>query len=113
VAQVAFQAVWAAGLDLQPHFKAFDVEDVVALARETLDALMSFEVLKTNIAAAEAHVSVALQENDCLYLTEVLIMILPNLFEGLWHLSVLSNNVLLVLNVVYDTPLHQEDAIFV
>jgi len=40
-------------------------------------------------------------------------VILPNLFESLWHLSVLSDYILLVLNVVDYSSLHQENTILV
>ena len=113
MAEVAQEAVWATCFDFDPDFKAFYVENVVAFTGETLYALVGFEILKTDVATTEAHVAIPLKEDDRLNFAEVLIVVLPNLLQGLRHLSILSDDVLLVLNVVNDPTLHQEDPILV
>ena len=113
MAEVAQEAVWATSFDFDPDFKAFYVENVVAFTGETLYALVSFEILEADVATTVTHVTITLKEDDCLNFAEVLIVVLPNLLQGLWHLSVLSDDVLLVLNVVDDPTLHQEYPILV
>ena len=53
------------------------MEQVVTLARESLDPLVGLEILEADITPPKAEVSVSLQENHRLYIPKVLILIVP------------------------------------
>ena len=72
---------------------------------------MCLKILQAYIASGAPHVSKPLQEYDSLYFPEVLIMILPYLLKSLRHLPILSYNILLILDIICDSSLHQEYAI--
>lgn len=90
------------------------MENMVTLSWEPLDSLVSSEVLQANITSFKAHIFVPFQENDGLDLPEVLVVVRENLLQiRRQSLSILSQNHLLVHDIICDASLHQENTILV
>ena len=88
------------------------MKDVVALPWESLDPFILLKVLEANHTSSKAHISILFQVNDGLNFSEILVILIPDLFKAGWQsiLWILCYNVLLILNIVYDASIHQENS---